>query len=361
MSQVWHFEYGREGVKVLEALRALFERVSSAISPGDLVVVKVHVGERGNVTYLRPVFAWAVVELVKEAGGRPVVADTTTIYPYQRFRGWELLETAAVNGFTPQAVGAPVMVADGLEGREGRMVILERTVRGCTLREVEVASLIAEAQAMVVLSHVKGHELSGLGGAIKQLGMGCTTKRSKADQHAVNSPVWSPERCDGCGTCQEACVYEAIRLEKGRPVKDEERCMHCSECMFRCPQGAWSWPEGSKERFQIWLAHAARAVMSTFGPGKVAFLNFVQDVTPMCDCAAPAGLPLVADVGVLASLDPVAIDRASLDLIDRAPAMDPGLRGPDRLGRLKGTSSLIQMEVASELGMGQLHYDLLPV
>lgn len=358
MSQVWCLEYGRPGVKVLEGLRALFARVSSAIAPGDLVVVKVHVGERGNVTYLRPVFARTVVELVREAGGRPLVADTTTIYPYRRLRGWDLLETAAANGFTPEALGAPVVVADGLEGREGRTVVLERTVRGCTLREVEVASLVAEAEAMVVLSHVKGHELSGLGGAIKQLGMGCTTKRSKADQHRVNSPVWNPERCDGCGTCQEVCVYGAIQLRQGRPLRDEARCMHCSECMFRCPQGAWSWPEGCKERFQVWLAHAARAVMNTFGPGKVAFLNFVQDVTPLCDCAAPAGLPLVADVGVLASLDPVAIDRASLDLIDQAPALDPALRGPDRLGRLKGTSSLVQMEVAAELGMGELRYEL---
>jgi hypothetical protein len=315
-------------------------------------------GELGNITYIRPVFVSKVVDLVKKAGGRPFATDTTVIYPGGRETAEEYLATAAYNGFVEDSIGAPIVIADE-NGDAGVSVTIQNPIQDCQLREVKVASGIYRASSLLVLSHVKGHALTGFGGAIKNLGMGCVTKETKSAQHRVNCPLWDESRCDSCGSCAEACPPQAITMSEGKPSRDLTLCTFCGTCLFECPTGAWYWPDGAKEKLQVELAHAAAAVFSRFS-GKAGFINFVQDVTPDCDCAAPSGRPLVADVGILASYDPVAIDKASLDLIDKAPLI-PGTtsaRPPDLLGRMHRTSSLIQLRVAEKLGMGSLGYEL---
>jgi uncharacterized Fe-S center protein len=359
MSKVHFLDYSKDA-DILPGMETLCREsgILKTVSKGDSVAVKVHMGELGNVTYVRPAFVRRVVDLVKKRGAKPFVTDTVSLYPGSRDTGSKYRSTAAYNGFVKESVGAPVVIADG-DGDEGQTVAVEKALGGCDLREVEVASGIYEAEFLLVLSHVKGHMITGFGGAVKNLGMGCVTKRSKREQHRVCPAVLDDAECDGCEGCLEACPVDALSMRGGKPERDSEKCIYCSTCLFVCSRKALSWERKNKERFQVYLAHAAAAVAGGFRQ-RIGFINFVQDVTPHCDCAAPAGRALFADIGILASTDPVALDKASLDLIDKARMIraPKAISGPDKLGKWHHVDSLVQLRTAQELGMGSLEYDL---
>jgi uncharacterized Fe-S center protein len=359
MSKVLFLDYSRDP-EVLRGIDALCNAsgILKAISKGDSVAVKVHMGELGNVTYIRPAFVRRVVDLVKKRGAQPFVTDTVSLYPGSRDTGTKYLSTAAYNGFVKESVGVPVVIADG-DGHDGRLVAVENAVAGCELTGVEVATGIHEADFLLVLSHVKGHMITGFGGAVKNLGMGCVTRQSKMDQHRVCPALLDDSKCDGCEGCLEACPVDALSMQCGRPQRNSEKCIYCSTCLFVCSRKALSWERKNKERFQVYLAHAAAAVARGFKQ-KIGFINFVQDVTPHCDCAAPAGRALFADIGILASADPVALDKASLDLIDKARMIraPKAISGPDKLGKWHQVNSLVQLRTAQELGMGRMDYTL---
>jgi uncharacterized Fe-S center protein len=362
MARVYFLDYSKNR-NILQAMKDLFTKSSlDRTIPGQgSVAVKMHMGELGNITYLRPIFVRRVVDLIKKAGGEPFVTDTTTLYAGGRNTPERYLATAASNGFVEASIGAPVLIADD-DGDEGVAVAVESPVASCELRDIRVATRIYHADSLMVLSHVKGHMQTGFGGTIKNLAMGCVTKKSKMAQHAANAPALNESRCDGFGSCVDACPTNALSIVEGKPVRDMQLCTNCSECIFSCPNGALSWPEGAKEQLQANIAHAAWAVLKKFDR-RVGFINFIQDVTPQCDCASPAGLPIVQDVGILASLDPVAIDKASLDLIDQAPLIvSPApARPPDLLGRMHHTDSLVQLRTAERLGLGSLEYRLVTI
>jgi uncharacterized Fe-S center protein len=357
-SEVFFFPYDTSRA-FLRGLRTLFSKVGSVISAGDSVAVKVHMGEYGNSGYLRPPIVRRACDLIKEAGGKPFVTDTTTLYPVGRFTASQYLATAARNGFTEESVGAPVVIADGEQGYDGEPVDIPGQVSGCSLRKIKVARKIYDADSLIVLSHVKGHEQAGIGGSIKNVAMGCVSKESKAAQHRANRAVIDISKCNGCGQCVEACRFQALLLVEGKMVRDDEKCMDCSHCLYLCPEGVYSLPPGAKERFQVSLAHAAAGVLGRF-QAKVAFINFIQDVTQSCDCVSPSGLPVVPDIGILASTDVVAIDRASLDLIARSQPLGKfaGISSADILGKINGTDSLIQIRIAHKLGLGSMEYQL---
>lgn len=357
-SEVFFFPYDG-GRAFLRGLRVLFSKVADVISPGDSVAVKVHMGEYGGSGYLRPPIVRRVCDLIKEAGGKPFVSDSTTLYPLGRFTASKYLATAARNGFTEDSLGVPVVIADGEHGYDGEWVEIPQRVADCSLDKIKMARKIFDADSLIVLSHVKGHEMSGFGGSIKNVAMGCVTKESKAAQHRANRAVIDISKCSGCGECVEACPFEALSLIEERIVRDDEKCMDCSHCLYLCPEGVYSLPPRAKERFQIFLAHSATAVLSRF-PLKVAFLNFIQDVTPLCDCAVPSGLSVIPDIGILASKDVVAIDKASLDLIAQSKPLGKfaGVNPPDILGKINGTDTLIQIKTAYELGLGSMVYEL---
>jgi len=360
-SQVFFFQYG-EGRTFLGGLRILFSQIADVVSRGDSVAVKVHMGEYGCSTYLRPSLVRRICELIKKAGGKPFVTDTTTLYPARRFSASQYLATAAFNGFTRESLEAPVVIADGEEGFDGEWVDTPRQVSDCPLDKIKVAREILNADSMVILSHFKGHELSGFGGSIKNLAMGCVTKESKAAQHRASRAVIDLSKCTGCGECVEICPYKALSIVEEKVKRDEAKCMNCNQCFYLCPQGALYLPPHARERFQVYLAHSASGVLSRF-QNRVAFINFIQDVTPLCDCATPSGLPVIPDVGILASTDVVAIDRASLDLIAKAKPVGKysDMVSSDILGEIHETDSLTQIRTAQELGLGNMTYQLCEV
>jgi uncharacterized Fe-S center protein len=362
MSQVLFFSY--KGVHdALTGLKRLFDKSGFAgmVPKGEPVAMKLHMGELGNIRHLRPVLARKVVDIIRDKGGKPFLIDTIANYPGSRESKKKYLDTAARNGFVQASVNAPVVIADDAD--ELQTIPIMNPIDGCELKEIKVSSLLLKPSLLVVLSHVKGHELTGFGGALKNLGMGCVSTSTKRAEHRVNMPIFAEEReCNACGKCADACPPDAITLVDGKPRRAVAECIYCGTCYFKCPSHCWIWPPGSKEKLQVYLGHAASAVHSRF-KGKVVFVNFIQDVVPYCDCAAPSGNPVVQDVGIALSLDPVAIDKASLDLIDQSPII-PGAtsaKPPDILGKMHHTNSLVQLETAEKLGVGRLEYKLVPV
>ena len=360
-SQVFLFKYGRNR-SVLRGLRILFSRIADVVSPGDSVAVKVHMGEYGCNTYLRPLLVRRICDLIKEAGGKPFVTDTTTLYPLRRFTASQYLATAAYNGFTKESMGASVVIADGENGYDGEWVNIPKQVSDCLLDKIKAAREILNADCMIVLSHLKGHELSGFGGSIKNVAMGCVSKESKAAQHQANRAIIDLSKCTGCGECIEACPFKALSIVDQKVMRDDEKCMSCNHCFHLCPQEALYLPPCAKEEFQVYLAHSASGVLNRFR-NKVAFINFIQDVTPLCDCAVPSGLPVVPDIGILASTDVVAIDKVSLDLIAKTKPVGKysDISSTDILGKINRTDSLIQIRTAQELGLGSMTYQLYEV
>jgi uncharacterized protein len=338
-SDVFFFPYdtGRAFVK---GLKVLFSAICDVICEGDSVAVKLHMGEYGGSGYLRPPLVRRVCDLIKEAGAKPFVTDTTTLYPGRRFTASQYLATAVLNGFTEQSMGVPIIIADGEEGHDGEWVDVPGRVSDCSLNRVKVAREIIKADSMIVLTHVKGHAVASFGGSLKNVAMGCVTKESKSAQHRVNRGVIDISKCSGCGQCVEACLYGCMSLYEGKMARDDDKCMNCNRCLYLCPEGVFSLPPQAQERLQVYLAHSAAAVLSRFR-SKVGFVNFIQDVTPMCDCVVPSGLPVVPDIGILASRDVVAIDRASYDLIGatRPIGQFAGITSPDILGKIHGPTA----------------------
>jgi uncharacterized Fe-S center protein len=362
MSQVFFFSY-KEEENALAGLKRLLDRsaIEGMIPRGEPVAIKLHMGELGNIRHIRPVFVRKVVDIIRSKEGKPFLFDTVANYPGSRASKKGYLDTAARNGFVEASVNAPVVIADDAD--ELQTIAITSPVDGCEMKEIKVSSLLLKPSFLMVLSHVKGHELTGFGGALKNLGMGCVSTQTKRAQHCVNMPIFAEEReCDACGKCADACPTKAITLENEKPRRVSAECIYCGTCYFKCASHCWIWPPGSKEKLQVYLGHAASAVLSGY-KGKVVFVNFIQDVVPYCDCAAPSGNPVVQDVGITLSFDAVAIDKASLDLIDKSPII-PGAtsaKPPDILGKMHHTSSLIQLETAEKLGAGSTKYKLVPV
>lgn len=272
----------------------------------DNVAIKLHIGELGNPNYVRPFFIKALVDMVKAKGGKPFLTDTCTYYPLKRANAVDHIETSIANGFN----FAPFIVADGLLSENG----VRAESPDPLLSEVEVAGTIYKADCMLVVSHVKGHPLTGFGGAIKNLGMGCVTKKTKLEQHRLVDLEIDEQLCQGCGTCLEACWFGLPRIENEKAVIDSPYCMRCPICSNACPEGAISLK--NKHRLNQGLAVASKGVLNTFAEDKIGYLSFATDISNVCDCANIQGSFLGPNVGIFAGFSPDSIDAAALKSID---------------------------------------------
>lgn len=349
--------------KVVRLFRAA--GFSDLIVPGDFVALKLHIGQPGNLAFIPPPLVRQVVDLVYECGGKPFLTDCNTLYSGPRSNAIEHTIAAIEHGFSYATVKAPFIVADGLTGRESVVVSID----GVRLREARIGAAIARADAMIVLSHFKGHEVSGFGGAIKNLGMGCASRAGKQIQHSSIKPKVEPSKCKGDQICIRACPVQAITLQRDRKAYiDETTCIGCAECTILCPHEAISiqWSEGDKNSMQERMAeYALGAIQGKVG--KVGFFNFLMQVGPLCDCYRFNDAAIVPDLGILASNDPVAIDQASVDLVNAAPGITSSRLGNnansnDKFGVLWPDHDWrVQLAHGERIGLGSRQYELIPV
>ena len=331
----------------------------------DLVAVKIHFGEAGNTAHIRPQFVRQIVDILKCLQAKPFLTDTNTLYVGSRIEAWSHLNTACDNGFTREVTGAPVIIADGLRGNSD----VEIPLNGAHIKNAYIGADIHYADGLVVMTHFKGHELSGFGGTIKNLGMGCASRKGKLDQHSNISPKVNSKKCVGCGECVIWCRGRAISLtgeKKARKAHiDPERCVGCAECILTCRQGAISiqWNE-SIPTFMEKVTEYAKAVLSQ-KTGKSIFMTFVTDVSPLCDCNPFSDRSIVPNLGVLASTDPVAIDQAAADLVNQAPGnpmsnLKGGLEpGADKFRAMfPNIDWEHQLDYAEKIGIGSRKYEL---
>ena len=285
---------------------------------GKFVAIKMHFGERGNLSFLRPNYARAVVDVVKELGGKPFLTDCNTMYPGSRKNALEHLYCAWENGFTPLTVGCPIIIGDGLKGTDDVAVPV---AGGEYVKEAYIARAIYDADVIVSLNHFKCHEMTGIGGALKNLGMGCASRAGKKVLHSSIRPTVNEDACVGCGKCVRECAHGACTLKDGKAFIDENKCAGCGRCIGACNRDAIQSDFGVPcTEMHGRIAEYAAAVVR----GKPAFhVSFICDVSPHCDCHGMNDAPLVPDVGIAASDDPVALDHACADLVNAAP-VSPG-------------------------------------
>ncbi|MBT1077292.1 DUF362 domain-containing protein [Geobacter grbiciae] len=338
--------------------------VRERISTGDLVAVKVHFGERGNHTFIRPIFIRRMVEEIKGCGGKPFLTDSSTLYPGERKEAVSALTCAIENGFAYAVAGAPLIMCDGLRGNSATVV----EVNGEILKKVPIASAIAEADAMVAVSHFKCHELTGFGGALKNLGMGCSTREGKMTQHSTVAPKIAEKYCTGCGLCLKACAHDAIAIIEGKAKLNPAHCAGCSRCITVCPTKAVQiqWNEAADLVMKKMAEFAKGAIVGK--EKKTLFVNFITQVSPACDCYGHADAPIVNDIGICASTDPVALDQACADLVNDAQgnqntALESGHEpGGDKFrGVHPDIDWEVQLEHAEKIGMGTREYELVKV
>jgi uncharacterized Fe-S center protein len=354
---------------LLNKLGRLYDSLgfASSLVVNELVAIKTHFGEEGATRYLRPMYLEKLTECLRGSRARPFLTDTNTYYVDYRHNALEHLCTAMRHGFYPPAVSAPVVVADGLLGWD----YVEVPVDGVHFDSVKIGSAIWRANAVVAATHFKGHVVTGFGGAIKNMGMGCASRAAKLTIHGARALV--SDRCKGCGACVDTCPREAISMDggSGRAKVDRDKCDSCGECSLHCFNDAIDpdWEGGSlytREETQERIAEYALGSVKGKA-GKVAYFNFLMDVTPECDCEPWADHPIVKDIGILASTDMVAVDQASVDLVNQQEGI-PGTmlkqglaRGEDKFRALNKVNWEAQLTHGERIGLGAREYELVEV
>ncbi|HON88383.1 MAG TPA: DUF362 domain-containing protein [Spirochaetia bacterium] len=349
--------------KLTKLLDTLMQENPALIQRGDLTAIKVHFGEIGNEGYISPVLAKSAALAVQKAGALPFFTDTNTLYKGSRSNAVDHLTTASAHGYLMEVCGAPVIIADGLKSKDWREVPLSESCKH--FKTAKIASGILDADSMVVLSHVKGHEMAGFGGAIKNLAMGCAPYIGKREQHCVTFHVKSG-KCIKCGRCIGVCPVNAISFNsEDKAYINPDRCIGCGECISFCPVKAISmnWQVGLTEFTEKMTEYALGALSGK--TGRVLFINIVRAIVPGCDCLPWSDTPIVPDIGFLASTDPVAIDQAAFDLIKGAESI-PGsaLDGKAQKGQDKFTALYpeskpeLQLEHGEQIGLGSRTYEL---
>lgn len=320
-------------IKDIGDLKETFkEQVKDVFSKGDKIAVKLHMGETNNPYYLKPDVIKKLVSVLNELGFKPFLFDSPVIYKGGRDTKEKYLKTAAAHGFTEENIGCPIVISDkGVNVKTKDLTI-------------HVCKELVEAGGLLVLTHLTGHGGASFGGAIKNLAMGGVTRESKSDLHSLGKPKFV-KNCLGCGTCAEVCIARCIEMKDGKAVFDLDACWGCSNCITNCPHDVL---EEEVAIFDDLLAQGAQAVLSKFE--KVFFVNFLTDIARKCDCCNNADPVLVEDIGVLFGKDIVAMDKASVDLVNE--------QEPNIFKKQKNHDPYLQINYAAELGLGEKEYDI---
>ncbi len=323
--------------------------LSDILGKDESVAIKTHFGEKGNDGYIRPVYFEPVIKMAHEATAHPFLTDTNTIYHGERNNTAGHLAVAAEHGFSEEKLSVPVVIADA----DALKPYEEIEVDGRHFKKVKIARGIADADAIIAVSHFKGHLLTGFGGAIKNLGMGCGARLGKFEMHSTVSPAVTEKNCTGCGACVEVCQQDALMVVDGKIKLDTAKCAGCGECIIACAEEALGikWSEPGKNVQEKLAEYAAGAVKNK----KIFCVSFVYHITPNCDCISFGEKPLLEDIGILASADPLAIDRAALDLVLKADATDVLKKAHPNI------DYTVQLAHAEKMGLGTPSYELITV
>ena len=312
-SQVFFTDFrAKPGTSVPEKLTRLLRRAGlpGMDLDGKFVAIKMHFGEPGNLSFLRPNYAKVVADLVKECGGVPFLTDCNTLYPGRRKNALEHIEAAYENGFSPFSTGCQIIIGDGLKGTDDVEVPV---VGGEYVKKAKIGRAVMDADVFISLSHFKCHESTGFGGAIKNIGMGCGSRAGKMEQHSSGKCVVNEELCRGCRKCAKECGSDAITYENNKAVIHEDLCsVGCGRCLGRCNFDAiYNENASANDDLNRKMTEYAKAVVD----GRPQFhISLIMDVSPFCDCHPENDVPVLPDIGMLASKDPVALDQACADL-----------------------------------------------
>ncbi|MFZ5988977.1 MAG: DUF362 domain-containing protein [Bacillota bacterium] len=278
--------------------------------------IKIHFGEPGNLAYIRPNYVRKMVEIIKGLGGMVFLTDANTLYVGRRANAVDHLESAMENGFNPLSVDCNVIIADGLKGTNYKEIQIN--CKHC--KTAKIGSAIADADIIISMNHFKGHEMTGFGGALKNLGMGSGSRGGKLEMHSSSKPQIEQTRCTSCGQCIKNCSQSAITLDNNKKAQiDYDKCIGCGQCIAMCIFGAAEakWDE-SVDIINEKVAEYTYAVVKD----KPCFhINFMMNISPNCDCWANNDAAIVPDIGIAASFDPVALDKACIDMVNSAPVL----------------------------------------
>ena len=326
-----------------------------------IVAIKLHFGEPGNLAYLRPNYAARIVKMLKAKNAIPFLTDCNTLYFGRRSNAPSHLEAAFENGYNPLATDCPVIIADGIKGTDYREI--ELNMECC--KTAKIGSAVVDADVIISMNHFKGHDMTGFGGALKNLGMGCSSRKGKLMQHSSVLPEVDRAFCTGCGACLPSCAHGALTISGGKAGINPEKCAGCDRCVSLCRENAIKIKYNS-------TAPMVMKKMCEFALGaikgkekKSLYLNFITQVSPDCDCFSHADAPIVNDIGICASSDPVALDQACADLVNAAQgnrntALQSGFEpGGDKFrGVHPDIDWEVQLEHAEKIGVGKRSYEL---
>lgn len=334
-----------------------------------MVAIKIHFGEPGNLSYLRPNYAKVIVDVVKSLGGMPFLTDCNTLYVGRRKNALDHLEAAYENGFSPFSTGCHVIIGDGLKGTDDIEVPVEN---GELCKTAKIGRAIMDADVFISLSHFKGHECTGFGGTLKNIGMGCGSRAGKMEQHKSGKPSVDQSICTGCHMCFKNCAHGAISFDENNHASiDHNKCVGCGRCMGACNYDAiYNENDSANDDLNKKIAEYSKAVVD----GRPNFhINLVIDVSPYCDCHAENDAPILPDVGMFASFDPVALDQACADACNAQTPMPKSLLDDhiheegfnDHHDHFTNTTPetnwKVCLEHAEKIGLGTREYELIEV
>jgi len=324
--------------------------------------IKIHFGEPGNLAYLRPNYAKVIVDLIKEQGGRVFLTDCNTLYVGRRKNGLDHLDAAYENGYNPFATGCHVVIADGIKGTDEVLVPID----GDYVKEAKIGRAVMDADIVISMNHFKGHESTGFGGALKNLGMGCGSRAGKMEMHSAGKPYVKQKKCIGCAQCQKVCAHSAITITNKKASIDHNKCVGCGRCIGICPMDAVKPAEDeSNDILNCKIAEYSLAVLKD----RPNFhISLVVDVSPYCDCHGENDVPIVPDVGMFASFDPVALDMACADAVNKQPVIAgslldemPHVHHDHFTDTHPETNWMSSIEHAVKLGLGSKEYELIEI